>query len=106
MNNNSRDINRIDPLSVLHGNELPVAPDPAFAARLQEGGTSVAEAAEEDADPLTGVELAELCHSKYGKFHDMAIKHVTINKSGMRRWVALNIYGECACGGRAGRVGD
>ena len=78
----------------------------AFAARLQEVGTSVAEAAEEDADPLTGVELAELCHSKYGKFHDMAIKHVTINKSGMRRWVALNIYGECACGGRAGRVGD
>ena len=78
----------------------------AFAARLQEVGTSVAEAAEEDADPLTGVELAELCHSKYGKFHDMAIKHVTINQSGMRRWVALNIYGECACGGRAGRVGD
>ena len=35
MNNNSRDINRSDPLSVLHGNELPVAPDPAFAARLR-----------------------------------------------------------------------
>lgn len=68
----------------------------AFAARLQEVGTSdvvaEAEAEEEDADPLTGVELAEICHAKYGKFHDMAIKHVTINKSGMRRWVALNIY--------------
>lgn len=33
--NNNRDINNQDPLTVLHGHELPVAPDPAFAARLR-----------------------------------------------------------------------
>ena len=27
--------NSHDPLSVLHGDELPVQPDPAFAARLR-----------------------------------------------------------------------
>ena len=27
--------NSIDPLTVLHGDELPVQPDPAFAARLR-----------------------------------------------------------------------
>ena len=33
--NNNRDINSQDPLAVLHGDELPVAPDPAFADRLR-----------------------------------------------------------------------
>ncbi|WP_235571002.1 VOC family protein [Mycobacterium sp. Root265] len=33
--NNNRDINNQDPLAVLHGDEVPVAPDPAFAARLR-----------------------------------------------------------------------
>lgn len=33
--NNNRDINNQDPLSVLRGDELPVTPDPAFAARLR-----------------------------------------------------------------------
>ena len=44
---------------------------------------------------LTGAELAELCLAKYGKRHDMAIKHVQINKKHMRRWVALNVYVGC-----------
>lgn len=33
--NNNRDINNQDPLAVLHGDEVPVAPDPVFAARLR-----------------------------------------------------------------------
>lgn len=33
--NNNRDINSQDPLSVLHGDEQPVTPDPRFAARLR-----------------------------------------------------------------------
>lgn len=60
-------------------------------------------AAEDDADyiyweesqnsegPLTGRELALLCYSKYGKYHDMAVKHVRMGK-GMKRWVSLNLY--------------
>ena len=31
----SRKYNSHDPLTVLHGDELPVQPDPAFAARLR-----------------------------------------------------------------------
>lgn len=35
----------------------------------------------EDMDsPLTGLELARLCNKKYGKWHDMAIKHTRIQK--------------------------
>ena len=41
--------------------------------------------------PLTGRELALLCIKKYGKAHDMAIKHVKMG-SGMKRWVSLNLY--------------
>ena len=32
-----------------------------------------------------------LCIKKYGKAHDMAIKHVKMG-SGMKRWVSLNLY--------------
>ena len=45
----------------------------------------------ESDEPLTGRELALLCFRKYGKYHDMAIKHVKMG-SGMRRWVSLNLY--------------
>lgn len=41
--------------------------------------------------PLTGRELALMCYAKYGKYHDMAIKHVRMGK-GMKRWVSLNLY--------------
>ena len=41
--------------------------------------------------PLTGRELALLCYSKYGKYHDMAVKHVRMGE-GMKRWVSLNLY--------------
>lgn len=41
--------------------------------------------------PLSGRELALLCIKKYGKAHDMAIKHVKMG-SGMKRWVSLNLY--------------
>lgn len=45
----------------------------------------------ESDDALTGRELALLCFKKYGKYHDMAIKHVKMG-SGMKRWVSLNLY--------------
>ncbi len=45
----------------------------------------------ESEGPLTGRELALLCIKKYGKAHDMAIKHVKMG-SGMKRWVSLNLY--------------
>ena len=41
--------------------------------------------------PLTGRELALLCYGKYGKYHDMAVKHVRMGE-GMKRWVSLNLY--------------
>lgn len=41
--------------------------------------------------PLSGRELALLCYSKYGKYHDMAIKHIRMGE-GMKRWVSLNLY--------------
>ena len=41
--------------------------------------------------PMSGRELALLCHAKYGKYHDMAVKHVRIGE-GMKRWVSLNLY--------------
>ena len=41
--------------------------------------------------PLTGRELALLCHAKYGVYHDMAVKHVRMGE-GMKRWVSLNLY--------------
>ena len=34
--------------------------------------------------PLTGRELALLCHAKYGVYHDMAVKHVRMGE-GMKR---------------------
>ena len=40
---------------------------------------------------LTGRELALLCYAKYGKYHDMAVKHVRMGE-GMKRWVSLNLY--------------
>ena len=46
----------------------------------------------EDGTALTGLSLAEMCYSKYSRYHDMSIKHVTMNKGKTRRWVALNIY--------------
>ena len=46
---------------------------------------------EESEGPLSGRELALLCIKKYGKAHDMAIKHVKMG-SGMKRWVSLNLY--------------
>lgn len=46
---------------------------------------------DESEGPLTGRELALLCIKKYGKAHDMAIKHVKMG-SGMKRWVSLNLY--------------
>ena len=45
----------------------------------------------EDELPLTGRELALLCYGKYGKFHDMAVKHVKMGE-GMSKWVSLNLY--------------
>jgi len=45
----------------------------------------------EDELPLTGRELALLCYGKYGKFHDMAVKHVKMG-TGMSKWVSLNLY--------------
>ena len=41
--------------------------------------------------PMSGRELALLCHAKYGKYHDMAVKHVRMGE-GMKRWVSLNLY--------------
>eukprot|EP00238_Polyblepharides_amylifera_P004981 CAMPEP_0196592032 /NCGR_PEP_ID=MMETSP1081-20130531/71658_1 /TAXON_ID=36882 /ORGANISM="Pyramimonas amylifera, Strain CCMP720" /LENGTH=276 /DNA_ID=CAMNT_0041915597 /DNA_START=94 /DNA_END=921 /DNA_ORIENTATION=+ len=41
---------------------------------------------------LDGEALAILCYNKYGFFHDMAIKQVSINTGGMARWVSLNLY--------------
>ena len=41
--------------------------------------------------PMTGRELALLCYAKYGKYHDMAIKHIRMGE-GMKRWVSLNLY--------------
>ena len=40
---------------------------------------------------FTGRELALLCYGKYGKYHDMAVKHVRMGE-GMKRWVSLNLY--------------
>lgn len=45
-----------------------------------------------DESLLSGASLAELCFLKYGKYYDMSIKHVTMNKGSMRRWVSLNLY--------------
>ena len=41
--------------------------------------------------PLDGRELALLCYAKYGKYHDMAVKHVRMGED-MDRWVSLNLY--------------
>lgn len=41
---------------------------------------------------LSGRELAQLCYAKYGRFHDMAIRHVTLNRGKTQRWVSLNLY--------------
>ncbi|OUS48226.1 hypothetical protein BE221DRAFT_172572 [Ostreococcus tauri] len=46
---------------------------------------------EDEGEPLNGRELALMCIKKYGKAHDMAIKHVKMG-SGMKRWVSLNLY--------------
>jgi hypothetical protein len=40
---------------------------------------------------ISGRELALMCYAKYGKYHDMAIKHIRMGE-GMNRWVSLNLY--------------
>jgi len=61
-------------------------------SRFQLTMQAALEGMEAGADVLTGATLAEMCFGKYGKYHDMSIKHVTMNKGKTRRWVALNLY--------------
>eukprot|EP00242_Pyramimonas_sp_CCMP2087_P012812 CAMPEP_0198202414 /NCGR_PEP_ID=MMETSP1445-20131203/5580_1 /TAXON_ID=36898 /ORGANISM="Pyramimonas sp., Strain CCMP2087" /LENGTH=257 /DNA_ID=CAMNT_0043873323 /DNA_START=159 /DNA_END=932 /DNA_ORIENTATION=- len=53
---------------------------------------SLENALQNDEFVLDGEALAILCYNKYGYFHDMAIKQDCMNKGGMARWVALNLY--------------
>ena len=67
--------------------EVTVAPQSDLLAASEGAPAPAVDASE----PLSGLELAQICFRKYGKYHDLAIKHARLNE-GVARWVALNVY--------------